>query len=84
MRLRRETGDFQIVVTSDNGTLTVNSIRKGLCAEDLIGELVNANGPYEVVVSATDNLLAGTTSLVTTSYTLTYTKSTGAISAVAN
>ena len=84
MRLRRETGDFKIVVTvnSESHAITVNSIRTGLTAEDLIGEVVNANGPLEVVVKATD--ASTTVTLLTTTYTLTYTKSTGAITAVAN
>lgn len=55
MRLRRETGDFQIVVTAGEtaGTYVVNSIRPGLSAEDLIGEVVSANGVLAVVTTAT-------------------------------
>ena len=84
MRLRRETGDFKIVVTvnSDTHAITVNSIRQNLSAEDLIGAVVNANGPLEVVVKATD--ASTTVTLLTTTYTLTYTKATGGITAVAN
>ena len=84
MRLRRETGDFKIVVTvnSESHAITVNSIRTGLTAEDLIGEVVNANGPLEVAVKATD--ASTTVTLLTATYTLTYTKATGAITAVAN
>ena len=40
MRLRRETGDFQIKATVGGDDVTVNSIRPGLSAEDLIGEVV--------------------------------------------
>lgn len=82
MRLRRETGDFKIVVSVEDTTITVNTIRTGLTAEDLIGEVVNANGPLEVVVKATD--ASTTVTLLTESYTLTYTKATGAITGVAN
>lgn len=84
MRLRRETGDFKIVVSVDAIThaVTVNSVRRNLSAEDLIGAVVNANGPLEVVVKATD--ASTTVTLLTTTYTLTYTKATGAITGVAN
>ena len=84
MRLRRETGDFKIVVTVNSNTnaITVNSVRKNLSAEDLIGAVVNANGPLEVVAKATD--ASTTVTLLTTTYTLTYTKATGGITAVAN
>lgn len=80
MRLRRETGDFQINVTSGE----VNTIRKGLKAEDLIGECILVDGAFEVVTSATDDATNGETEAVTTSYTLTYDWATGAITAVAN
>ena len=80
MRLRRETGDFQIVVNADAGT--VNSIRTGLSAEDLAGELVKVGSSYEPVSSATDG--DGVVTFETKSYIFTYTKSTGAISAEAN
>lgn len=43
MRLRRETGDFEIVVGQ------TESIRKGLSVEDLIGMIVaDENGAYVV------------------------------------
>lgn len=82
MRLRRETGDFQIKVTDNDGTLTVNTIRTGLGAEDLIGEVVDAAGALEAVTSATDG--TDEVTAITTTYTLTYVPSTGAITAVAN
>ena len=43
MRLRRETGDFQIKITTssvDDNPPTINAIKPGLDIEDLIGELV--------------------------------------------
>jgi len=82
MRLRRETGDFQIKVTNNDGTLTVNTIRTGLGAEDLIGEVVDAAGALEAVTSATDG--TDEVTAITATYTLTYVPSTGAITAVAN
>lgn len=76
MRLRRETGDFQIKINSENA---VNTIRKGLSAEDFVGELVNVNGTYEVVNSANDTETGA--EFKTNSFTLTYTKATGVITA---
>lgn len=76
MRLRRETGDFQITINSENA---VNTIRKGLSAEDFVGELVNVNGTYEVVNSANDTETGA--EFKTNSFTLTYTKATGVITA---
>lgn len=76
MRFRRETGDFQITINSENA---VNTIRKGLSAEDFVGELVNVNGTYEVVNSANDTETGA--EFKTNSFTLTYTKATGVIAA---
>lgn len=76
MRLRRETGDFQITINSENA---VNTIRKGLSAEDFVGEMVNVNGTYEVVNSASDTETGA--EFKTNSFTLTYTKATGVITA---
>ena len=78
MRLRRETGDFQIKVTTVDNTTTVNSIRPGLSAEDLIGEVVDVDGTLFVVVTASEE--NGVVSMVINSEgTLHYTKATGAI-----
>lgn len=84
MRLRRETGDFQIKVTVDGSDVTVNSIAANLLGEDFVGQVVDANGTFEVVTSVSENKLAGTVTAVCESYTLTYTKATGAIAGVAN
>lgn len=84
MRLRRETGDFQIKVTVDNDTATVNSINKNLLGEDFVGQVVEVDGTFEVVTKASENKLSGTVTAVCESYTLTYTKATGAISASPN
>lgn len=74
MRLRRETGDFQIRINPSNGT---NAIRTGLSAEDFAGELININGTIEPVLSVSEN--EGVVTAKTASYTVTYNKATGAI-----
>ena len=74
MRLRRETGDFQIAIRPANGT---NAIRTGLSAEDFAGELIDINGALEPVLSVSEN--EGVVTAKTASYTVTYTKVTGAI-----
>ncbi len=84
MRLRRETGDFQIKVTVDDDTATVNSINKLLLGEDFVGQVVEVDGTFEVVTKASENKAAGTVTAVCESYTLTYTKATGAIAASPN
>ena len=78
MRLRRETGDFQIKVISG----TANTIRKGLSAEDFVGELVSVDGVFEVISSASNG--EGTVTAKSESYILTYNKETGAITAEQN
>lgn len=84
MRLRRETGDFRIKVTVDNDTATVNSINKNLLGEDFVGQIVDVDGEFEVITKASENKAAGTVTAVCESYTLTYTKATGAITASPN
>ena len=84
MRLRRETGDFQIKVTIDGNTVTVNSINKLLLGEDFVGQVVELDDTFEVITKASENKVAGTVTAVCESYTLTYTKATGAITATAN
>ena len=84
MRLRRETGDFQIKVTAGDDGATVNSINKLLLGEDFVGQIVDVDGVMEVITKASENKLAGTVTAVCESYTLTYTKATGAITAAAN
>ena len=74
MRLRRETGDFQIRINPSNGT---NAIRTGLSAEDFAGELININGTIEPVLSVSEN--EGVVTAKTASYTVTYNKETGAV-----
>lgn len=83
MRLRRETGDFQIKITVDDGTATANSISKNLLAEDFVGQVVEVDGPFEDTFEVVTNVSEGN-GLVTAhcaSYILEYTKATGAINA---
>lgn len=82
MRLRRETGDFQIKITDNDGTLTGNTIRTGLGAEDLIGEVVDAAGVLETVCTAVDGTDKVTAE--TYNYVFDYVPSTGAITAIAS
>lgn len=85
MRLRRETGDFQIVIKpgEQEGEFTVNSIRPGLGAEDLIGEVVvilyEEGDKLEIIKAAyvEDAVIIA----VTDTKRLWYTKETGAIEA---
>lgn len=81
MRLRRETGDFRIKIDSEGN---VNAINKLLLGEDFVGQVVEVDGTFEVVTKASENKAAGTVTAVCESYTLTYTKATGAITATAN
>ena len=81
MRLRRETGDFRIKIDSEG---TVNTINKNLLGEDFVGQVVEVDGTFEVVTKASENKSAGTVTAVCESYTLTYTKATGAITASPN
>lgn len=81
MRLRRETGDFRIKIDSEGN---VNTINKLLLGEDFVGQVAEVDGTFEVVTKATENKSAGTVTAVCESYTLTYTKATGAIEASPN
>lgn len=89
MRLRRETGDFQIKVTPGEaaGSYVVNSIRPGLSAEDLIGEVVDTgNGSFTVIVATSVDSENGKITAVTyvsssilSKITLVYDPATGSI-----
>ena len=81
MRLRRETGDFRIKVDSEGAANTIN---KNLLGEDFVGQVVEVDGTFEVITEASENKNRGIVEAVCKSYTLTYTKATGAISASPN
>lgn len=81
MRLRRETGDFQIKIDSEGNANTINKL---LLGEDFVGQVVEVDGTFEVVTKASENKSAGTVTAVCESYTMTYTKATGAITASPN
>ena len=90
MRLRRETGDFQIVATMDSENNKVfNSIRKGLSAEDFVGEVVNYDGILNVITYVTTNPVDGLIMLVFFDLgglpiELTYDPATGVIAEVSD
>lgn len=76
MRLRRETGDFNIVL-GENGY----TARTGLPAENFVGEIVKtANGELVVITKVTPTETGAT--LVAGELTLTYVKATGKITVV--
>lgn len=72
MRLRRETGDFNVVI--EDGAAT---IQKKLSAEDLIGCIVTNGSVTEVVIEITT--ASTTLTLTTNSNNYTYTIATGAV-----
>lgn len=72
MRLRRETGDFQIVL-GENGF----TARPNLKAEQFVGEIVVSNGVYYVVTTVTPTNTGCT--LVAGALTLAYVAETGVI-----
>ena len=85
MRLRRETGDFQIVVKpgEEEGTYVANSIRPGLSAEDLIGEVIEfSTGLMAVITCASagsDDFVHGAFSADGVEGAIHYKSTTGAI-----
>ena len=81
MRLRRETGDFSIVVAEDYSV--AKPIRKNLILEDLLGVIVYYNCVLETVVKVAAGSTAGTFVATTDSLELTYTKATGVVTAEA-
>lgn len=72
MRLRKESGDFEIVLS--NGAAT---IRAGLSPEALLGYVVNAAGVLTVITGVTPTETGCSFAIGETTYT--YTKATGAI-----
>ena len=73
MRLRRETGDFFIVL-GETGYVA----RKDLPAENFVGEIVKtADGDFVVITKVTSTQTGAT--LYAGELTLTYVKATGAI-----
>lgn len=78
MRLRRETGDYRIKITSGEG----NTIPAGLLVEDLLGAVIETNGTaLSVVVEVSKNsdiyTLYALSAGVITDYT--YNKLTGEV-----
>lgn len=75
MRLRRETGDFQIVL-GENGY----TARPNLKAEQFVGEIVVSNSVYYVVTTVTPTETGCT--LTAGALTLAYVAATGVITVV--
>lgn len=75
MRLRRETGDFSIAFTEE---VTSKTIVTGLGVEDLIGVIIDVDGTYYAVTSASES--EGVITLgIGTDDTVTYTVATGVV-----
>lgn len=75
MRIRKESGDFDIVLT--NGAAT---IRAGLSPAALLGYVVDASGVLSVITEVTPEDGGCSFTIDETEYA--YTKATGAIAAV--
>ena len=77
MRLRRETGDFKIVISEGAATIPA-----GLGAEDLIGVIADNGTSIEVLTGALNS--TDTITLYAGSGTYVYTKATGAVAYTAS
>ena len=74
MRLRRETGDFQIVL-GENGF----TARPNLKAEQFVGEIIVVNGNYYVVTSVVPNEGGCDLTVADTTLLIHYDEATGVI-----
>lgn len=74
MRLRRETGDFEIVLTSDNSYTA--KLNNRVSAEDLIGQIAKVDGKYLFVTEAEDASDKSTATVKIGGGTYTYTRAT--------
>ena len=75
MRLRRETGDFEIVLTAENEYTA--QLNKRVSAEDLIGQVAQVDGKYLVILEAQDAANKATATAKIGADTYTYTRETG-------
>ena len=75
MRLRRETGDFEIVLTSDNDYTA--QLNKRQAAEDLIGQVAKVDGKYLIVTEASDAADKSTATVKIGADSYTYTREDG-------
>lgn len=80
MRVRRESGDFAIVVNADNEYKT--KINKFLSAVDMIGQIVEMDGEQFMVTSAKDSNDKTTTAVPVGNANFVYTRATGAFEKV--
>lgn len=74
MRFRRETGDFEIKLTSANSYTA--KLNNRLSAEDLIGQVAIVDGEYKFVSSAKDAADKSTVEVTIGTDKYTYTKET--------
>ena len=74
MRLRRETGDFEIVLTSENEYKS--KLNERVTAEDLIGQVAKVDGKFLIVSEATDAADKATATVKIGDDTYTYTRAT--------
>lgn len=74
MRLRRETGDFEIVLTAANEYKA--KLNERVSAEDLIGQVAVVDGTYKIISEATDAADKSTATVTIGEDTYTYTRET--------
>lgn len=80
MRLRRETGDFEIVLTSENEYTA--QLNKRQAAEDLIGQVAKVDGRFFIVSEAEDAVDKSTASVKIGANNYIYTRETGKLQKV--
>lgn len=74
MRLRRESGNFEIVLTAE---VTSVQLKTNEEPEEFLGAVINNSGSLEVVTSVSDT--SGVYTLTTSESSYTYTKATGVL-----
>lgn len=78
MRLRRETGDFEIVLTSENEYKA--KLNNRVSADDLIGQVAVVDGTYKIISEATDSNDKATCAVKIGADAYTYTRATSLLS----
>ena len=80
MRLRRETGDFEIVLTSENEYKS--QLNKRQAAEDLIGQVAKVDGRFFIISETQDANDKSTVSVKIGENNYIYTRETGVLAKV--
>ena len=80
MRLRRETGDFEIVLTSENEYKS--KLNKRVSAEDLIGQVAKVDGRFFIISEAQDAVDKTTVSVKIGENNYIYTRETAILAKV--